>query len=306
MAQFLSVPGFIAWGLGASTSTVQAVSSADWAFWVAGGAAAGGAYLKKNLSKKPESNYHKMTAKTKRTTKRKATKKAQKPRMVMTQAVRYAPEIKHYDKELDPFYPCTNGSWHSLGTHSAWIGCNPPLGTDWNARVGRRIRIVGMEYTMTWGTNGSGIQNISMAQTGGVLICQIWQDRKCNGVLATPLNVYDGAVINDSGPTQVNIRSPRLTNNANRFKLVHEARHLLEIQGTSGTAYPHTVNGVNLVKIKKRLNVPVNFGDGAPEAIGEIKDNSFFMMMSTTLAVLATGAPPLICYGAVRFSYVDV
>nr|QXP07796.1 MAG: putative capsid protein [Arizlama virus] len=313
----MSIFGAAALAYGASETTAAVITAVDWiaAPFVIG---AGYSYYRKNR-KKPDNLLQTKMAGTKKrkTTKKRSTRRTKQAfgsRLVKTMGAIYQPEVKHIDIAWS-HTPGVNNTWSKMsqGTNGVmWLGCNPIQGTEWNQRIGRRIRIVKMELTMTALGVPANLPTIVEGNGFGMLFCDIWQDRQCNYSLAGITQIYDSQVLNFGNvtPTVPDYRSPDNTAFKKRFKRI--ARSAQTIQGIlspTAAADAASLNMGNVVKIIKRLNVLVNFGTGSPGTIAEVADNTFLMTMCWSGNVanpeLTSGSNPLACVGGVRFEYVD-
>lgn len=104
----------------------------------------------------------------------------------MTRSVTMAPEIKH----TDYIFPAMATGISTRWTDPIWIPFNPQQGTDWNMRIGRKVKLLKMDIVMK-----AYVTDITkVVANGNSIICDIWQQNDCRGLAANLIMCYDNTV----------------------------------------------------------------------------------------------------------------
>ena len=218
-------------------------------------------------------------------------------KMVLVRGPTYTQEIKHKDINLALAYVAgLSGAapqWVTFG-----LPCAPTQGTDNINRIGRRIRLVGMQYKCALLVSYSIV-----TPAGDGVKFEIYMDNECKGAVPAPAAIYDGSAFAGSLP----ITSPTLTENKGRFS--RKAAWTHDINAVS-IANANQCSATNHQEVKEgyiKLDTLVNFSANAG-AVTDIIDNSFILTMCGTVPANAATTINNQYYGncLVRFFYSDV
>jgi len=231
---------------------------------------------------------------TKMAFKRRAKKRVMKKRsrygsrMVVTRGPTYAPEKKHIDLEVvdQPIGSALGLNW---SIHP--FGCYPTQGTDYTNRIGRKIRIVGMEYYCEVKITAADIMRIPIG--GNQVICKIWLDSDCKGAMPAVTTIEE---------TNQAAAFPNASQ-LGRFRLLHQFTTDIVPTSIAGGAVDGA-NTTDLVKFRVPLNKVINYSGNAG-TVADVVDTNIIMTMVQVKPHLA-GVNPLLCTARVRYTFVDV
>lgn len=129
----------------------------------------------------------------------------------MYQAVKIS-ELKHFETGFLTWSAAggnePNTSWQTLA-----VPCLPVQGTDFNQRIGRRIRIVKIEIRCEVET----VDPAQLSGNGDEFWMELFKDKLTRGTLAGPTDIY-----NSPGANVMGFKNP---SNARRFKLLASHKH---------------------------------------------------------------------------------
>lgn len=140
-------------------------------------------------------------------------------------------------------------------------------GTGPQARIGRKIRVVKVDYSYTITCNG-----VSLAGATDAIRYDIWLDRQCNGVAPVPADIYTAVAVN--GTDQM----PNLFNEK-RFKRLYSKVFQFNSQNAIGAANACTNIGLK-VEGSFRPNLVIEY-DGTAGVINDLTSNNIFQSWSS-------------------------
>jgi len=203
----------------------------------------------------------------------------------VTRGVTMAPEIKHWAPALMSIaIPGTAGG----SAVCTALGPFSQQGTDFANRIGRKLRVIGVEMMCRLALNAANIFTI-----GDTVRCQVWLDKECRGALAAPTDIYVDSTLQS------------LTNPSNlrRFKLLHT--HNCSIAPTSVNAgVVDALATMNTVHIKFKCNFEVNYINNNAD-VTSIIDNLLIIHIACGQGGVA-GASPGNMDVRHRVTFVDV
>lgn len=223
--------------------------------------------------------------KTKRVTIRKTYKKY-KPRMIRTQAPKYTPETKHWDIATNMALS-VNGTYTLMG-----VGMWPIQGTDFNNRIGRKIKLIGIDLTCLITVTAPA----QMRVTGDTLHCSMWMDKETRGGTASVSDIF----ANSSGA--LNVLAPVNMSNKQRFRKIHESKHNIVVTSVAAGVTTGTDN-VDTMRHFIKMNEVITFNNNVGNA-GDVVDNSFVLTACPANPTVATSAMNFAVL--VRYHYIDL
>lgn len=147
-----------------------------------------------------------------------------------------------------------------------------PQTTEANGRIGRKITVKSVDVTLTFeGANSSYIDNIFRVI--------LYLDRQCNGAGASPAEILDTTI------APVLTAYPNLENNQ-RFVILKDILVVSPLRtvassapGSGGSTITQTFAAPSTIKrIRKRMNLPMNFADGAV-SMASVKSTNLGMLL---------------------------
>lgn len=207
---------------------------------------------------------------------------ARVPRLLNRTAV----EVKHFDTYV------TN----SLDTIQTFkftsMPCVPLQGTDYNNRVGRKIKIIGLHVQCEFAVSAPA----QVYLTGDTIKCDFFRDNQTQGALAATTKVYDVGALGGAV-----FQCERVVETMKRFNRLYSGYHNVVVQTITGTAVTTTAN-VPIMELNLKLNDIVEF-QGNAGTIADVVNKSYFMSCSHLQANVATAAYSVAFYA--RFRFID-
>jgi len=162
-------------------------------------------------------------------------------------------------------------------------GC--ALGSDSTTRIGRQIQMKSLQFRFAVGVaQATGGTYPAGAIAGHVRVLVVY-DQQANGAAPAGTDILVNATT--YGPT-----SPMNLNNRERFKVLSDKIVLLDPQGP----------GSQMVKVYKKLYLPVIFNAGNAGTIGDIQTGSIYVYLSTSVQATGAGTLGAAWYSRIRFT----
>jgi hypothetical protein len=175
-------------------------------------------------------------------------------RTIATRARSLGDELKNYDRSAGLILAPQAG-FMLFGSVNNVTQADGP-----NSRDGRRFICKALYATMVLNTAASGVAEVQADDDFRIVF---YLDKQCNGVVATPTEIY-------SSPS---ITAHRNLSNSHRFRILYDRIHHLE----SKTVNPSSGLPNNMARVVKiripNLNIPVTM-TGTTNSISNIRDNN--------------------------------
>lgn len=217
-------------------------------------------------------------AKSKTKTSKKSTAKLAKKvaKQVTKNVITKISEKKYFDTAATA-WPTSTGSWQIQEAPIQFY--NIVQGTTVSTRIGNKIRVTGISFKMAVTPTTATVNLV-----GDFLRMQVWMDKQCQGSLASIGDIY---------ATTTSLRSFRVLEKKDRFKLMWSRDHLINVvQLNSGFTAPAVTNCQPLeCEVYLPVNKIVNFKNNAGTIADIYGCNIFFthcVMNGSTVTVNCT------------------
>jgi len=219
-------------------------------------------------------------------------------KMRVTRGVTMAPEVKHFEmiqNANNSGNPTAFGN--TAGAHGDWtlmpLPCCPTQGTDFTNRIGRKIRMLRMEFAMVLGVNTMA----AIGANGDTVICEFFMDNECKGAAPSSSDIFVPAYTTNNPSVQI-----RNASNLKRFKSLGGMKHdVIPTSIVSGAVASVSIpiQRKIVIPLNKEVNFVTNTG-----TITDIVDN--LPLLCCTMAWGANGAWPLNMVATYRIWYIDI
>lgn len=212
--------------------------------------------------------HNQMVYKTKRARKapsrrRRSTKIVRVPRRFTGVTI---PELKHFDVGVGATPIDITNQWTTYT-----VGFNPSQGTDYNQRIGRKVRVVKFEYQCNVYCGSTAPNLPAGVNLGGEeILVMIWQNKRTNGSNSLSADIWD---VEDGGTVR-NMSSLRNVDNLKKFKLISAMRHDVAVASASANVVTAAHITPAFLKHSYRMNMPVEWDGGATVTIANCLNNS--------------------------------
>lgn len=198
---------------------------------------------------------------------KKAPKKAKKARRV-TYVTTVKPEVKFLDTSNAAAAIAAGPASGIVSTIVSTINGAGP-----SQRVGRKIRVVGIEYAV------SILCNFAAPLATDTVQFDVWLDRSSNGAAATAVQLYTASAV--PGTNQF----PNLFNEE-RFKRLHTEEHIFQAQSAIGAA---TAQSLYKMEGKVKCNYVIEY-TGNTGTVADLASNNIFVCYSSDNGYCALNA----------------
>lgn len=224
----------------------------------------------------------------KRTGKSYYSKPAKKPRRSMTKAVGYAKSTVYPAAEVkffDSVFPSTAIPAGPASVIDSTVVAEIVNGTGPQERIGRKIKVVKVDYSFSLVLNG-----LAAGTATDAVRYDIWLDRQCNGLAPAPGELYTGA------PTLGTNQMPNLFNEK-RFKRLYTKTHQFNTQNSAGAGGVPCNTGMK-IEGSFRPNCVIEY-DATTGIITDLTSNNIFQCWSSDAGLCVIGS------NFVRVHYTD-